>query len=229
MVSTTPISVNRTELPATKGSTMVHRRLWNIDHAPCFTGVTLTEIGMSSKGTILEQVVHTLWSLSCSGLPRGFSELNPTSHWTPVLAPTYFFPPWSYYLLTLHQSLAQNLSAPPLRSEWCSFGPLQKSCQLNHCLNVWTEVVSNTVFVLWQDATHNNGQKSWDTSAFLGRFPIHTGPTPSLTPHTILDACIQNFFPVSTLYRVGGGRTARKFWKECTVLRGNWEMTEKYE
>ena len=27
----------------------------------------------------------------------------------------------------------------------------------------------------------------------------------------------------------GGGRTARKFWRWCTVLRGNREMTEKYE
>ena len=73
------------------------------------------------------------------------------------------------------------------------------------------------------------GQKSWDTIAFLGRFPIHTGPTPPLTPQTMLDACIQNFFRVSTLYRVGGGRTARKFRKGCTVLRGNREVTEKYE
>ena len=74
---------------------------------------------------------------------------------------------------------------------------------------------------------YNHGQKSWDTFAFLGRFPIHTGPTPPLTPQTMLDACIQNFFRVSTLYRVGGGRTARKFWKGCTVLRGNRDMTEK--
>ena len=37
------------------------------------------------------------------------------------------------------------------------------------------------------------------------------------------------FFRVSTLYSVGGGRTARKFRKGCTVLRGNREMTEKYE
>ena len=36
------------------------------------------------------------------------------------------------------------------------------------------------------------------------------------------------FFRVSTLYRVGGGRTARKFLKGCTVLRGNRDMTEKY-
>ena len=81
-------------------------------------------------------------------------------------------------------------------------------------------------FEFW---TYNHGQKSWDTFAFLGRFPIHTGPTPPLTPQTMLDACIQNFFRVSTLYRVGGGRTARKFRKGCTVLRGNREMTEKYE
>ena len=60
---------------------------------------------------------------------------------------------------------------------------------------------------------YNHGQRSWDTFAFLGRFPIHTGPTPPLTPQTMLDACIQNFFRVSTLYRVGGGRTARKFRK----------------
>ena len=72
-------------------------------------------------------------------------------------------------------------------------------------------------------------RKSWDTFAFLGRFPIHTVPTPPLIPQTMFDACIQNFVPVSTLYRVGGGRTARKFRKGCTLVRGNWEMTEKYE
>ena len=75
----------------------------------------------------------------------------------------------------------------------------------------------------------NHGQKSWDTFAFLGRFPSHRGPTPPLTPQTMLDACIQNFFRDSTLYRVGGGRTAREFRKGCTVLRGDREMTEKYE
>ena len=45
----------------------------------------------------------------------------------------------------------------------------------------------------------------------------------------MLDACIQNFFRVSTLYRVGGGRTATKFRKCCTVLRRNREITEKYD
>ena len=37
------------------------------------------------------------------------------------------------------------------------------------------------------------------------------------------------FFRVSTLYRVGGRRTTRKFRKRCTVLRGNREIIEKYE
>ena len=64
---------------------------------------------------------------------------------------------------------------------------------------------------------HNHGQKSWDPFSFLGCFPIHTGPTPPLTPQTMLDACIQNVFRVSTLYRVGGGRTARNFRKGCTI------------
>ena len=41
---------------------------------------------------------------------------------------------------------------------------------------------------------YNHGQKSWDTFAFLGRFPrILICPAPPLTPQTTLDACIQNF------------------------------------
>ena len=50
-----------------------------------------------------------------------------------------------------------------------------------------------------------------------------------LTPQTMLEACIQNFSRVSTLYKVRGGRTARKFRKGCTILRGNRELTEAYE
>ena len=71
-------------------------------------------------------------------------------------------------------------------------------------------------------------RQSW-TLVLLGHFPVYPGPTPPLTPQTMLDACIQKFFRVSTLYRVGEGRTARKFRKGCTVLRGNREKTEKYE
>ena len=37
--------------------------------------------------------------------------------------------------------------------------------------------------------------KGQDTFEFLGRFPIHTYPAPSLAPQTTLDACFQNFFP----------------------------------
>ena len=90
----------------------------------------------------------------------------------------------------------------------------------------------NCLFFLPTTFLDNHGQTSWDTFAFLRRFPIHTSPTPPLTPQTMLDACIQNFFRVSTLYRVGGGRpgrTGRNFRKGCTVLRGNREMTDKYE
>ena len=43
--------------------------------------------------------------------------------------------------------------------------------------------------------TSNHGQKSWDTSAFLGCFPSHTEkPTPPLNPQTKLGACIQKLF-----------------------------------
>ena len=99
-----------------------------------------------------------------------------------------------------------------------------------------TKFCSNNhlVIPLHPQVNYNIGQKSWDTFAFLGRFPIHTGPTLPLTPQTMLDACIQNFSRVSTLYRSGGGgggggTTARKLRKGCTVLRGNRQMTEKYE
>ena len=89
------------------------------------------------------------------------------------------------------------------------------------------------VIIIWFQVnfhlTYSRGQKSLDTFAFLGRFPIHTGPTPPLTPQAMLDAYIQNFFRVSTLYTVGGGRTARNFRKGCPILRENREMTEKYE
>ena len=55
---------------------------------------------------------------------------------------------------------------------------------------------------------------------FWGKFQ----PLPS--PHK--QCCTRVFF-LSTLYRVGGVRTARQFRKGCTVLRGNREMTEKQE
>ena len=50
-------------------------------------------------------------------------------------------------------------------------------------------------------------------------------PLPS--PHKKCWTRVSRIF--STLYRVRGGRTSRKFRKGCTVLKGNREMTEKYE
>ena len=43
------MNVNKTELPATKGFTLVHCRLLNMDHASCFTGATLIEMGAYKK------------------------------------------------------------------------------------------------------------------------------------------------------------------------------------
>ena len=76
--------------------------------------------------------------------------------------------------------------------------------------------------------SYNHGQKPWDTCV-SGPFSNSHRSNPSLHHPTMLEACIQNSFRVSTLYRVGEGRTARKFRKRFTVLRGNREMTEKYE
>ena len=55
----------------------------------------------------------------------------------------------------------------------------------------------------------------WDTFACLGRFPVRTGPTPPLTPQTKFDACIQNFFRVSILYKVGEGELQENFEKDA--------------
>ena len=66
-------------------------------------------------------------------------------------------------------------------------------------------------------------------SRFWGVFQF-TQVQPLPSPHKQCWTRVSRiFFRVSTLYRVGGGRTARKFRKGCTVLRGNREMTEKYE
>ena len=55
-------------------------------------------------------------------------------------------------------------------------------------------------FSLYQ--TYNHGQKSWDTFALLGRFPIHkSNPSPHPT-NNVARVFIQNFF-LSTLQ--GGG------------------------
>ena len=71
----------------------------------------------------------------------------------------------------------------------------------------------------------NHRQKSWDTFAFLGRFSIHTSLIPPLTPQTTLDACIKNFFRVSTLYRVGGeGELQENFEKDALFYEGKRKL-----
>ena len=61
------------------------------------------------------------------------------------------------------------------------------------------------------------------------------GHWPPLTPQRMLDACIQIFFRVSTLYRVGGwgGRKGRenckKISKRMPCFKREPRMTEKYE
>ena len=91
-------------------------------------------------------------------------------------------------------------------------------------------VAINTWLFLFTPKSTTIMDKSLEHFCLFGAFSNshRSNPTP-LTLQTMLDACMQNFFRVSTLYRVGGGRSARKFRKGCTVLRGNRQMTEKYE
>ena len=83
----------------------------------------------------------------------------------------------------------------------------RSSCRKCNCKGVYNIAYYQTVslLLLVSSCKLQSWTKVWDTSVFLGCFPIHTGPTPPLTPQTTLDVCIQNFFRVSTLYRVGGG------------------------
>ena len=62
-----------------------------------------------------------------------------------------------------------------------------------------------------------------------GAFSNSHRSSPSPYPTNNVGRVCPEFCRVSPLYRVGGERTTRKFRKGCTVLRGNQEMTEKYE
>ena len=71
--------------------------------------------------------------------------------------------------------------------------------------------------------------KEWNIQSWakvLGHFCIsgtffnsHSSNPSWLTPQTMLYKPIQ-----TTLYRMGGGRTTKKFRKGCTVLRQNREL-----
>ena len=72
--------------------------------------------------------------------------------------------------------------------------------------------------------------KSLGTLCISGAFSNSHQSNPS--PHPTINVgrvYPEFFFRVSTLCRVGGGRTAKKIWKGCTILWGNREMKEKYE
>ena len=62
----------------------------------------------------------------------------------------------------------------------------------------WTTVfypaVIATLFGRVWAQNYNHGQKSWDTFAFLGRFPIHTGPTTPLIPQNNVGRVYPDFF-----------------------------------
>ena len=66
---------------------------------------------------------------------------------------------------------------------------------------------------------YNHGQKSRDT-CISGAFSSSHGSNPPLTPQTMLDACILNFFRVSTLYIVWGSGEGElnEVSKRMTVL-----------
>ena len=57
---------------------------------------------------------------------------------------------------------------------------------------------------------------------FLGRFPIHTGPTPPLTPQTMLDACIVSrmFSEFQLCIRWGEGEVQDNFEKDALFYEG---------
>ena len=113
----------------------------------------------------------------------------------------------------------------------------------------WEKVCSITIFNLNREKTLLQAWKTLKTAFFsshlffrqswtkalghfcvLGAFSNSHRSKPLPSPHKqCWTRCKQNFFRVSTLYRVGRGKTARKFRKGCTVLRGNREMAEKYE
>ena len=76
--------------------------------------------------------------------------------------------------------------------------------------------------------SYNHGLKSCETFAFMELFFSSYIKNTSLTPQTYVGrVCRDFFFRVSTLCRVGGWETSRKFRKRCTISWGNREITKK--
>ena len=82
----------------------------------------------------------------------------------------------------------------------------------------WNSLYCTVWYCTVTKQNYTHGQKSWDTFAFLGRFPIHTGPTSPLTPPMVLESQL-----CMGLKGGGGRRNARKFRKGSTVSWGNPE------
>ena len=83
------------------------------------------------------------------------------------------------------------------------------------------------LFLFTPQVNYNHGQKSWDTFAFLGHSPIHTGPTPLPSPHKQCWTHVSKIFSDFQLcIGWGEGELQENFEKGCTVLRGNRQMTE---
>ena len=64
-------------------------------------------------------------------------------------------------------------------------------------LQLWTNILEHICFC----------------GALFKSYMTNLPPTLLPEPQTRLDGCVQNFSRISTLYRVGGGRTTRCFWK----------------
>ena len=80
--------------------------------------------------------------------------------------------------------------------------------------------------------TYNHGQEDKRLGTFLHFWGVFqfTQVQQLLSPHKQCWTHVSRiFWGFELCIGWGEGRTARKFWKGCTVLRGNREMTEKYE
>ena len=71
-------------------------------------------------------------------------------------------------------------------------------------------------FSLYQ--TYNHGQKSWDTFAFLGRFPIHTSPTPP-SPHKQCCTRFHSEFFSFNLVQGGGSENCKTIPKRMHCFK----------
>ena len=96
----------------------------------------------------------------------------------------------------------------------------------------WNSLYCTVWYCTVTKQNYTHGQKSWDTFAFLARFPIHTGPTSPLT-HKQCRTRASRIFSQSKLCmglrEEGEERNAKKISKRKHCLMREPRMTEKYE